>query len=162
MKKKLTWLLMALFAVFVPAQFIPLDRSNPPIVAEFAGPAEVREVLRKSCYDCHSNETRWPFYSRIAPMAWLVVHDVREGREHLNFSEWEDYDVFKQIKLRDEIWEEVEEGEMPLFAYLIAHPEARPSEEDRTVLQSWSRGAAELARAAGTSLEEVRKRDRDH
>jgi hypothetical protein len=108
-------------------------------------PTEVLAVLERACYDCHSHETKWPWYSRVAPVSWLVAHDVREGREELNFSTWNRLDSKKQVKAMHESWEEVEEGKMPPWFYLPPHPEARLTAEDREVLRAWSRsvGAAE-------------------
>ncbi len=79
---------ISLTVVFVLAlaQLVPLDRTNPPVDGEAPASGEVREVLRRSCYDCHSHETRWPWYAHVAPVSWWVVHDVHEAREHLNFS----------------------------------------------------------------------------
>ncbi|MCZ6781905.1 MAG: heme-binding domain-containing protein, partial [Proteobacteria bacterium] len=102
------------FAVLVVAQLIPLTRDNPPVETEAPASAELRELLRRSCYDCHSHETRWPWYAHLAPVSWLVVYDVHEAREHLNFSAWNRYDRVEQREKIEEVWEEVEEGEMPL------------------------------------------------
>jgi hypothetical protein len=128
-------------ALLVALQFVPVDTSNPPVTANIETPADVKEVLQRSCYDCHSNETRWPWYSRIAPFSWLVAHDVEEGREHLNFSEWDQLSAEDQIEAMEEAWEEVEEGEMPLWFYLPMHPEARISAADRAVLRRWAGGS---------------------
>src|SRR5689334_23582497 len=70
------------------AQLIPVDRRNPPVQAEVQASAEARVLLRRACYDCHSNETVWPWYARVAPVSWVVVHDVRRGRDVVNFSTW--------------------------------------------------------------------------
>ncbi len=126
--------------LFVAFQFVPVDTTNPPVTAEIPAPADVKEILQRSCYDCHSHETRWPWYSRIAPFSWLVAHDVEEGREHLNFSEWDRLGSEDQEEAMEEVWEEVEEGEMPLWFYLPLHPEARLSKEDREILMRWASG----------------------
>lgn len=112
------------------------DRSNPPSnpAASFeavARPApELADVLRRTCYDCHSNETRWPWYSRVSPVSWLIARDVRRGRARLNFSEWDRLSPqAAQHKLR-EACEEVRAGEMPLALYRWIHPEARLSATD--------------------------------
>jgi hypothetical protein len=145
-KKALSWLVIAAVVIVVLIQLVPVDRSNPPVVADLEAPPEVTSVLRASCYDCHSNETRWPWYSRVAPVSWLVAHDVEEGRELLNFSLWGTYDARQKEKLAEEIWEEVEEGEMPLRKYLLAHPEARLSKSARQTLQEWSHEVGERGR----------------
>lgn len=127
-------------------QLWPVERTNPPVTAEISAPPEVMEVIRAACYDCHSNETRWPWYGYVAPVSWLVAHDVNEAREKLNFSEWGLLSQEDVAESREEVWEEVEEGDMPLRKYVWLHPEARLSEEQRQVLRRWS--------AAGASTEE--------
>lgn len=139
MKKKLLYGLAVLGVVFVIIQFVPVEgRANPPVQSDIGAPPEVDSILRRSCYDCHSHETKWPWYNRIAPASWLVAHDVKEGREHLNFSKWDSYSSARKAKLIEEMWEEVEEGEMPLWFYVPLHPEAKISEEDRAILEAWA------------------------
>lgn len=121
-------------------QLWPVERSNPPVSAEFDGPEPVRLILQASCYDCHSNETFWPWYAYVAPVSWLVAHDVDHAREHLNFSEWGALPDDEREELREEIWEEVEEGEMPLPVYLLLHSGAALDDDDRRTLESWSKG----------------------
>jgi len=77
-----------LVAVFVLAQAIRVERLNPPVQAEITADPAVKPLLRRACYDCHSNETVWPWYSNVAPASWLIASDVEEGRSNLNFSEW--------------------------------------------------------------------------
>jgi len=139
MRKKILFAVAALAVVFVAMQLVPVERSNPPVTADFDGPPEVAQVLRASCYDCHSNESKWPWYSRVAPTSWLVAHDVEEAREHLNFSHWARLDEGRRRKLAEEIWEEVEEGEMPLKIYLVAHSDARLDDAAMTLLREWSK-----------------------
>ncbi len=137
-KRIAKWAIAVLAIALVVIQFVPVDRTNPPVETEVPATAEVREVLRRACYDCHSNETVWPWYSRIAPVSWLAVRDVREARAEMNFSTWNRLTTKDQIEALHESWEEVEEEEMPLWFYLPLHPEARLSEQDRSVLQAWS------------------------
>lgn len=97
------------------------DHTNPPVVQEPAWSSpEVRALAQRACFDCHSNETVYPWYSNIAPVSWLVQHDVEEGRSKLNFSDWE-----RSREDGDEMAEAIEKGEMPMPIYLIQHPEAR-------------------------------------
>ncbi len=131
-------LLVVLFVVF---QFVPVERSNPPVESDIPAPADVKVILKRSCYECHSHETAWPWYSYVAPVSWLVAHDVEEAREEMNFSTWDRYSDKKKRKKKHECWEEVEEGEMPLWFYLPLHPEARLSADDRKVLRRWSKSA---------------------
>jgi hypothetical protein len=143
--KRARWVVAVLTLVLFAIQLVPVARTNPPVETEVPAPPEVLAVLERACYDCHSHETKWPWYSRVAPVSWLVAHDVREGREELNFSTWNRLDSKKQVKAMHESWEEVEEGKMPPWFYLPPHPEARLTAEDREVLRAWSRsvGAAE-------------------
>ncbi len=134
-KRRKIIMTLVLLAVFI--QLIPINRSNPPITAELATTQELKDILVRSCYDCHSNETVWPWYSRVAPVSWLVAIDVYEGRGHLNFSTWGEYSAEKQAKLRKEIRKTVSEGEMPPFQYLPAHPQAHLSERDKAVILAW-------------------------
>ena len=143
MGRLLKWLVGVFLAVFLLIQLVPVERSNPPVLGELTAPDPVMEVLRGSCYDCHSNETIWPWYSRVAPVSWRLAEHVREGREHLNFSEWSELSTEDRQELREEIWEEVEEGHMPLSDYLRMHPEAVLTEAQREVLRRWSEGRAQ-------------------
>jgi hypothetical protein len=128
-------------AVFLAvAQLVPVARTNPPGgVADATAPEHVRGILRRACYDCHSNETSWPWYSHVAPVSWLVAHDVGEGREVLNYSRWQDYGARERAELLEETWEEVAEREMPPAVYVLLHPEARLDEADRSALRAWVR-----------------------
>jgi hypothetical protein len=101
-------------------------------------PEEVESILRTSCYDCHSNETHYPWYSYIAPVKWLVVRDVDEGRSELNFSEWNNLDIRDKIKLLDGIAEEVEDGKMPMPIYTLVHRSASLNEERKQVVIDWT------------------------
>jgi hypothetical protein len=139
MKRILVYVLGALALVFVAIQIVPVERTNPPVQTEVSAPPEVMRVLEKSCYDCHSHETVWPWYSRVAPVAWWVAHDVAEGREHLNFSTWNVYDERERAHNLEEIVEEVEAGKMPLPKYLRQHPDARVTPEELAILREWAR-----------------------
>ena len=129
--------LVALAVLLLGIQLVPVDRSNPPVQGEIEAPAEVMSVIEESCYDCHSNEVRWPWYAHVAPASWLVAHDVEEGREHLNFSAWSQYDAEERAEKLEEIWEEVEDGKMPLDKYLWLHSDARLTDADRETLRAW-------------------------
>ena len=115
---------LALLAI----QLVPYgrDHSNPPVTAEPNwDSARTEELVRRACYDCHSNEVAWPWYTNVAPVSWLVLSHVEEGRDELNFSEW---DREQEI---DEIVESVVDDEMPLWSYTILHSEARFSDAER-------------------------------
>lgn len=136
--KVLRWVVLAFVVALIAIQFVPVDRTNPPVEGEVPAPPEVRAILRRSCYDCHSNETVWPWYSRLAPVSWLLAKDVREGRGELNFSTWNRYSTQQQVHKLKESWEEVEEGEMPLWFYLPVHRDAELSDSDRATLRRWA------------------------
>ena len=138
----LKWAGLGLCVAFVVIQFVPVNRTNPPVESDVPADGEVRSVLRRACYDCHSNETVWPWYSRIAPVSWIIAYDVREGRAELNFSTWNQLSPDKQAKEMRESWKEVAEGEMPTWFYVVLHPEAKLSPADKSVLQTWSASAA--------------------
>jgi hypothetical protein len=133
--------LLVVALVMLAVQLVPVPRTNPPVEEEVPAPPEVRAVLERSCYDCHSHETRWPWYAWVAPASWLLAYDVSEAREHMNFSTWDRYDAEKRRKLLGEAWEEVEEGHMPLRAYLWLHPDAELDDADRALLRAWSESA---------------------
>ncbi len=145
MKKLAVLTLASLGIAFVAIQLVPVELTNPPVETEVPASPEVRSILRRACYDCHSNETRWPWYSRIAPVSWLLAHDVDEGREELNFSTWNRLSTKKQLEALHESWETVEEGEMPPWFYLPPHPDALLSAGDLSALREWSRATASRA-----------------
>jgi mono/diheme cytochrome c family protein len=128
--KKIILLLIILFGVI---QFIPYgkEHTNPKVVAEpkWDSP-KTKEIFMKACGDCHSNETKYPWYSSIAPISWAMAHHIEEGREHFNVSMWGQ----QKKNEGDEAIEEIEEGEMPLKSYLLAHPEARLSDVEKQLL----------------------------
>ena len=130
-------------------QFVRPDRTNPPVdparslSATATVPAEVASVLRRSCYDCHSSETRWPWYSATVPMGWSVADHVTEGRSHVNFSEWGAYPPKKRVGILEKMCDEVREGGMPLKQYLWLHRDARLSEADWKSVCDWSMDEAD-------------------
>lgn len=140
--------LIAVAVVFILIQLVPLDRANPPAAGPIEAPPEVRQVLEASCFDCHSHATDWPWYAWVAPVSFLVVHDVEEAREHLNFSTWAAYDDGERRELAEEIVEETREGEMPLPMYTLMHRDARLSPGDQAVLDAYFGAIAEGADAA--------------
>src|SRR6478672_7737844 len=102
-RRWLLWTLTGLFVAFLAAQIVPVTRVNPPVEGDLTAPADVKAVLRRACYDCHSNETVWPWYSHVAPVSWLVADDVNKGRRHWNFSTWNHLTPDRQAKaMREE------------------------------------------------------------
>ena len=125
--------------VFVLMQLIPYSKTNPPVTQDVAAPPPVEAILKRGCFDCHSNETRWPWYVHVAPVSWLVVRDVTRGRNHLNFSTWDKYSddpetVIRKLRNIDKV---MHSRTMPLWYYLPAHADARLSEAEREAIEDW-------------------------
>ena len=129
--------LVVLTVIFIGIQFIPIERTNPPVTQEIDAPSNITAMLRKSCYDCHSNNTVFPWYAYVAPVSLLVAKDVNEGRRRLNFSEWDKYDKQKREKIFEEIVEEVEAGTMPLSIYTLIRPSAKLDPLKIKTLSDW-------------------------
>lgn len=136
-------ILLTLLVVFIIIQFlpsgIPENKPEDENSLDKSGmvPEPVLIQLRTSCYDCHSNQTNLPWYSRVAPFSWLLADHIEEGRSHLNFSEWGSYNNRKKIGILEEIMDEVESGAMPLKSYLLIHRDARLDAEDISILSAW-------------------------
>jgi len=126
----------------IVAQVVRIDTVNPPVTADFPAPAPIGALLRRACYDCHSNQTVWPWYSRVAPVSWLLAHDVRGARHAVNFSTWTAYPPKRQRHKLDESAEEVATRDMPPWYYLLLHPEAQLTAAEREALRAWLRGAS--------------------
>lgn len=137
MNKILTRCGLAFLLLLFAVQYIPIDRSNPPSKIEISAPAAVSAVLERSCYDCHSNRTQWPWYSRVAPVSWFVTRHVRQARENLNLTEWPILDFEAQQYFLGEMKEQIEQERMPLDSYLLLHRDARLSDSDRALLLGW-------------------------
>ncbi len=116
--------LLALMQFIVPARINPPTDPARTLAAARPDAAAAVAVIDRSCRDCHSNDTTWPWYSRVAPISWLVVHDVNEGRSEFNVSEFGTYAPEKQQRKLEEACKEVTQGEMPLGSYLMMHPDA--------------------------------------
>jgi hypothetical protein len=148
--KLIRLVLLALIVFLVVAQFVPVERTNPPfdpsetLQATLQPPSHVSAILERSCRDCHSNETRWPWYSRVAPISWLLAGDVSEGRNHMNLSEWGRLSSRRAGNYLEEICEEVTSGSMPQGKYVLLHPDAKLSQQDVDAICGWT----ETARAA--------------
>lgn len=130
---------VGLIALFIVVQIVPVARVNPTERGQPPAPREVQAVLQRACYDCHSNETRWPWYSRVAPVSFLIARDVTEGRSELNFSTWSQYNERRKTRKLKEIAEQVEKGKMPQWYYVSLHPEAKLSAADRELIIKWAR-----------------------
>lgn len=136
--------IVILLAILVIIQFfsckLPSNEGNKDgdLVRNGFASGQVAAVLKNSCYDCHSLETRYPWYSRVAPASWLVKHDINEGREDLNFSEWKSLSKREMIRQLENIKEVVKENEMPLPVYTLIHRNAKLNKEQRDMLINWA------------------------
>ncbi|WP_298407073.1 heme-binding domain-containing protein [uncultured Chloroflexus sp.] len=134
---------MALAVLFVAIQAVPVWawQTNPPVTGDVAWTTpEAASIARRACYDCHSNETVWPWYSKIAPASWLITYDVIKGRSELNFSQ----PLREPHELAQEIAEVVRSGEMPPRQYLLLHPEAKLTPQEVQALVAGTPGGAGL------------------
>jgi hypothetical protein len=140
----LKWVAIVLALVAIGIQFVRPPRTNPPhdpsqtLEAHTQMTPEVAKIFERSCNDCHSNKTTWPWYSNVAPVSWWLIDHVDHGRSHLNYSQWGTLKRADQEKSLQEICDEVLDGNMPLSSYLPLHPQARLSEQDKKVLCDWT------------------------
>lgn len=148
-KKWIYTLIGGVAAFFLILQFVPAEAGNPPVTAAMEMPAgETGQLLTAACMDCHSNETIWPWYSRVAPAKFFIADHVQEGREHLNFSTWGEMSVEDRDHALEEVVEVMEEGEMPLASYTLLHGEAKLTERQRQLLMDWANAERARVRAA--------------
>ena len=137
-------ILICLAIVFVLIQFVRIDRSNPPIAPEktmesaINVPAYIQQIMARSCNDCHSNKTVYPWYTQIAPVSWWLKNHINEGRRELNASEFASYALKKQEHKLEEICEQVRSGAMPLPSYLIVHREAVLAPTEIDAICAWT------------------------
>jgi Haem-binding domain len=122
---------------FRPAKNIAASISANDITAKYAIPQDVQAVLKTSCYDCHSNNTNYPWYNNIQPVAWWLANHVKEGKKELNFSEFATYRIGRQYRKLEEINKEIEEGEMPLESYTVIHGNAKLNEQQKINVTNW-------------------------
>lgn len=135
--------LIVLLIAFVIMQFFRIDKTNPKVekakdfIVLTQPPADVEKMLRSACYDCHSNETVYPWYSNVAPVSWWLKHHIDEGREYFNFSTWADISEDDKNHILHECEEEVEEKKMPLNSYTWTHSDAKLTDAQRKTLAAW-------------------------
>ncbi|MGB6328340.1 MAG: heme-binding domain-containing protein [Halarcobacter sp.] len=131
--------LLIIVSIFLLAQLIQTEKINKPTPKELEikAPEHIMTMLKKACYDCHSNKVRWPWYSNIAPFSWMIDSHVNDGRSALNFSEWENYTEKEKKKELKEIFRTAYIS-MPLKDYIIFHEEADLTREERTQIRDWT------------------------
>jgi uncharacterized membrane protein len=143
-------ILIVLVLVFIGIQFVPnelppVQTNNPgDIIQSGIVSQEISALIKTSCYSCHSNETIYPWYSHVAPSSWLVAKDVREGREELNFSTWQENDMIKKLGYLDDISSVIDDESMPMEIYTFMHPSAKLTDEQRELIVAWAEDAMEL------------------
>ncbi len=137
MKKIPAAALLGIAGFMLISQSAQVRHTNPPAKGDFAASPEINSLLRRACYDCHSNETRWPWYSYVAPVSWLIARDVESGRRGLNFSEWGSY--YPSTRRRKLQWIDrvLRERTMPPWSYVMLHRGAGLTEEDLVALEHW-------------------------
>ena len=137
-------ILLFLLIVFVGIQFVPTTRNqsteilDTAITKSFEVPQNIQTLLKKSCYDCHSNNTDYPWYNKVQPVSWFLEHHIKEGKEELNFSEFGSYSKRKQKSKLKSLISQVEDGEMPLASYTLIHSDAKLSESEKKEIMDWA------------------------
>ena len=142
-------LLLAFIVIqfFRPAKNKAEEISKNDISKIYAVPADVQSILKTSCYDCHSNNTVYPWYAEIQPAAWWLADHVKEGKKELNFSEFASYKISRQYRKLEEINKEVKEGEMPLESYLWIHKNSKLRDEQKLILVNWVKAVMDTMKA---------------
>ena len=139
--KKILWILLVLLLILqvIPSNRPEVNPDNPSdLIVNNQIPDSIVHILKNACYDCHSNESHYPWYAYVAPVSYLINRDIREGRLHLNFSDWENQPALKKLKFLTEISEEVLDKSMPMPIYTPLHPEARLTDAQRRALSDWT------------------------
>ncbi|MES2430642.1 MAG: heme-binding domain-containing protein [Bacteroidota bacterium] len=146
MKKIIKPLLLVLLAAFIIIQFFKPEKNIHPgtdavknnITSLYPAPEDVEHILQTSCYDCHSNNTKYPWYNNIQPVTWWLNHHVNDAKKDLNFDEFATYKLSRQYKKAEQIIDEVKEGKMPLSSYTFIHTEAKLNADQKTAIQNWA------------------------
>jgi len=147
-------ILVLLAIAFIVIQFFHPEKNISEaapvnhISKKFPYPAEVEKIISFSCYDCHSNNTRYPWYSHIQPVAWWLNDHIKEGKSHLNFDEYASYPAFRQYRKFDQTIKEIKEDEMPLPSYLVGHPKAALSPEQKETITAWCNSCMAVMKAS--------------
>jgi hypothetical protein len=145
--KAVKFILLALVVIFIAIQFVPdkMPDNKPVDERDIMYGTLVNEnitsIIKTSCYDCHSNQTQFPWYAKMAPSSWLLADHINQGKSHMNFSEWEDYSKREKIGLLEDIKGEIESGEMPLKSYLLIHHDARLDSVEISAMVKWTEEA---------------------
>ncbi|WP_297086346.1 heme-binding domain-containing protein [uncultured Draconibacterium sp.] len=156
MRRFLRFFLVLLLLTFIVMQFFQTEKNNEQVSSKHIFkqeevPENIRQILTAACLDCHSNQTNYLWYNKIAPVSWIIDKHIQHGKSELNFSEWETMDIFEKITMLEEVCQETERKTMPLKSYSTLHPKAKLSDEQIAALCAWTTKLSEelLANAAG-------------
>ena len=143
MKKKLKKIFAVLFVLFIIIQFIRPGKNKSPepsthdISTKYIVPTDIKNILKVSCYDCHSNNTIYPWYAEVQPVGWWLSNHIKEGKKELNFSEFAVYTIRRQYFKLNEINDQVKKDEMPLKSYLLIHRYAKLNDQQKSAMANW-------------------------
>ncbi len=131
-----------IFAILVIAVLFPMPENNHPagensMFRAYKVPGEVSEILRRSCNDCHTGQTRYEWYHKVAPLSWGVYAHIKEGKKHLNFDKWMVYNPYQKRSIFDDLHEVLDKRNMPLISYIMFHPETRLGDKEVEILRQW-------------------------
>lgn len=162
MKKKTLWILLT---VFIVIQFFHPKQNNDSTIGanhiynQYATSNDVKIILDKACYDCHSNYTKYPWYSKVQPIAWFLNYHINEGKHHLNFSEFGTYNAKRKAKKMDEVSEVLKENEMPLSSYTLIHSDAKLTNAEKATLINWAKQIEDSIRTSSSFKNEDQEND---
>lgn len=152
MFRKILWVLV--LALVIIQFFHPDKNINNSVEAEahdiskvMPVPDKVEDILQKSCYDCHSNNTNYPWYAEVQPVSWWLNHHIEEGKHEVNFNEFSTYSLRRQYKKLEEIVEQLKEDEMPLSSYTLIHKDAQLTPEQKSLVTAWANAAIDTMKA---------------
>lgn len=154
---KRSFIAVAIITVVLQVYRIPQNKSNQKsindITSHYTVPQNVEAILKKACYDCHSNNTYYPWYNNVQPISWWINDHVKSGKKHLNFSEFASYKIKRKYKKLKETVEEINEGEMPMSSYTLMHKEAKLTDDEKLLVTNWANNLAnEIATTYPDSL----------
>lgn len=154
--KKIVIIVIGLLLIF---QLFRIDKTTKPLdtktdfISVTQANSEVASILKTSCYDCHSNQPVYPWYTNIAPLSWWIKHHINEGSEHLNFSEWGTYKLKRKDHKLEECVEMIEEGEMPMTSYTLIHGNAKLNNAQKTLLINWFKSSRDSLKVQNPETE---------
>ncbi len=157
-------ILIAVIVLFILIQFIPTDKNagsdatSNDIATVYPMDPELKDMFQKACYDCHSNQTKYPWYSRVQPVGWWLQNHIKEGKAELNFHEFGTYTIARKYKKLEETIKEVKDGYMPMPSYLWMHPEARLTAQEKEKINIWCQALRDSIKANYPADSLVRKK----